>query len=88
MTKTLNQHTVEEITLIKTTTTNSASYGFGVSKSAALVGLSTRQLQTLLEEDSEFRSEYEKARTESIKEVSAKMHESCFFRLKSAHFFA
>ena len=71
----LTDYSESEINLIKETTVKAATYGFALHQSAELVGLSLRQLQSLIEADNDFRVAYESSKTEGLKNVAAKMHE-------------
>lgn len=74
MTKKLSQYSEAEIALIKTAVLNSAAWGFRLDQSSKLVGMTARQLSTIIEEDPNFKTEYEKVRAEGIKDVAGKMH--------------
>ena len=73
--KKLTDYTTGELQTIKDIVLNAASYGFNVKNSAALVGLSPSQLQSLLDTDSDFSSSFEHNRVEGIKNASAQMHD-------------
>lgn len=71
----LADYSESELKLIKETTIKSANYGFGLTQSCELVGLSLKQLQSLMDADSDFKTAYQGSKAEGLKNVAAKMHE-------------
>lgn len=55
----LADYSESELKLIKETTIKSANYGFGLTQSCELVGLSLKQLQSLMDADSDFKTAYQ-----------------------------
>ena len=75
MTIHLDNLTPEQLEEKKQTILNCATYGLDVKAASDIVGLSSQGINALLRQDPNFKTQFDKARTESVRSISEKMHQ-------------